>query len=258
MAETTTQSSDVYDFLAWLDVNKKRVITGLIVAGVVGAAVGIYLWQKTETEIKANEALLALPSGLAHNAATQPKAEDYKKVADQYPSSSAAERAELMAASTYFNQGEYAKAKDGFEKFIGSYPESDLKPQASYGVAATLEAMGNWDQATAKYKELAQQYRGQSVGTRANLSLARIYESQKKFDEALKIYSDMDAPNAPQDMARAEAVERREWLMSEHPELRKVATPQAQEQILEVTTPPEGSTNAPQIKVVTPGQTDKK
>ena len=257
MAETTTQSSDVYDLLAWLDVNKKRVITGLVIAGVVGTAVGIYLWQKKETEVKASAALLAVPSGLAHNA-PQPKAEDFAKIAQEYPSSSAAERAELMAASTYFSQGDYAKAKDGFEKFVGSHPDSDLKPQALYGVAATTEAMGQTDAAITKYKELAQQYRTQSVGTRANLALSRLLESQNKFEEALKIYSDIDAPNAPQDMARGEAVERREWLMSEHPELRKTSSPQPQEQILEVTTPPEGSTNAPQIKVVTPSQADKK
>lgn len=249
-----TQSDPLYDFLAWLDGNKKQVITGLAVAAIVGSVIGLYIWNKKSTETKANEALFAIPSAQGRNAATPPTGEAFLKVEQEYPNTSAAERAELIGAGFLFTGGKYDKAKAQFEEFLTERPKSELRSQAAFGIAACLEAQGKIDEAIKKYQEVAAQYKGKNVAPLASFAVARLYEMQDKPEEALKVYSDLQSSKDPNDMWRSEAVDREEKLLAKYPQLAGKYKPAAApgEQIIEVTTPPEGATDqTPKVRVLT-------
>jgi len=235
MAEST-ESSGVYDLLAWLEVNKTRVRNAIIVLLVVIVAVAFYMWNKTDSEKKASNALLALPSGQFRTAPATP--DDLLKVSNEYSNTKAAERAAILAAGALFSKGQYAEAKAQFEKFLSDHPSSDLKGQAAYGLATSLEAQGNADAAIAKYREVSTEFKDQNVAFQSKLAMARIYEAQNKPEEALKIYSDLQTSAAHFDVWRGEAAERRERVISAHPELAQ-KFPAPGEQIIEVTTPPD-------------------
>jgi TolA-binding protein len=239
------QSDAFYDFLAWLDRNKKQVALGVGAVLVAIAGYGLYSWNKQSTELSANDALFALPSGMAQSRGTPaPKPDAYIKVAEEYRNTSAGERAEMLAAGSLFSNGDYAKSQAAFEKFMSDRPESPLKPQAAFGVAACLEAQGKADAAKAKYQEVAQQYRAKNVAPLAKLSQARMLETEGKLDEALKIYQEMEASTAQNDMWKGEAVDRKEKLFAHHPDFAKTHAP-PKEQIIEVTTPPDPNAPAP-------------
>lgn len=247
------QADPLADFLIWLDRNKKQVGYSLIAVAVIGAAVGLYVWHKGEKETEANAALFALPSGFTQSRNQQPaNGEAFLKVADDYSGTSVAERAELMGAGVLFSSGKYKEAQAAFEKFLNDHPEAPnaLRAQASFGVASSLDALGNIDQAVAKYQAVEQQFRGENVVPLAALARGRILEMQNKSEEALKVYQNLESSSSPTDPWRTEAIDRREKLVARHPELASKYTPAPQEQILEVTTPPEGSTNAPTVRVV--------
>lgn len=249
METQPTQSDAFYDFLAWADKNKKQVITGLLAVAVVGAAIGLYVWNKNSKEASANDALFALPSGLMQARKAVPTGESYMKVADEYAGTGVAERAELIGAGFLFAEGKFDQARKAFEDFLTKYPESALKSQAAYGIAASLEA-GNKPEALAKYQDVVQKFPGENVAPLANLARARLLETQGKPEEALKIYDELQGSKIPGDSFKTEAMDRREKLLAKNPQLAPKTQPD--EQVIEVTTPPEGSTEAPKVRVVSP------
>lgn len=249
MESQSTESSWIYDFFAWLEVNKQRVLTGVILLAVVILAVGAYSWHKNKQEAEAGEALFAATPNLgARNVTVTP--EDYMKIAQEHPNTTAAERAELLAGAALFGRGDSAKAQTTFENFVSNHGNSELVSQAAFGVAACLEAQNKVDQAIAKYEEVARQYPHENVAPQAKLAAARLYEA-KDPAKAVKLYTDMEAAGGGPDMWKSEAIDRREKLLAKHPELRpaaptsKVISSSPGEQVIEVTTPPAPDSKQP-------------
>ena len=87
-----------------------------------------------------------------------------------------------------------------------------------------LEGQGNIDSAIAQYKSVISKYPGDSIVSPAKLTLARLYEEKAKADEALKLYDELGRSPSPYDPWAGEARERKEVLLTKHPELR-VTTP---------------------------------
>ena len=250
MEADQSQSSWIYDFFAWLEVNKQRVLTGVVVIAVAAAAVGAYSWHKQKSEVEAGDALFATAPGVGGRTASAAP-EEYLKIAAEHPHTSAAERAELLAAAGLFGRGETSKAQAAFEKFVADHGNSELTAQAAFGIAASLEGQNKIDQAINKYDEVARTYPHDNVAPQARLAVGRLYEAQNQAEKALKAYTDMEAIGGPMDMWKTEAIDRREKLLARNPQLRKTATSKVisstpGEQIIEVTTPPaETSTAAP-------------
>src|SRR5579872_3841225 len=225
MDTEVTQSADLFQLVAWLHANRKRLISILVVVVVLGAAIGLYVWNKKRTETEASEALsevkppVSNTSGTASQAPSPAAAEPYLKVAGQYPGTSGDAHALLLGAVTLFDAGKFADAQAQFEKYTREYPDSPLILQARVGVAASLEAQGKIADATARYKELTDRYPGAPIIFQAKSALARLYEAQNKPDLALRLYEELARGNN-NDSWSSEAGIQREELLEKHPNLR--------------------------------------
>src|SRR5690606_1229230 len=119
---------------------------------------------------------------------------DLLRVAQEYSGTSAAERARLLAAATYFTEGSYAEAEKEFSQFVRENPESPWVASAAYGTGAAQEAQNKLNEAQASYQNAAAAYANSAIADDAKLALARIYELQDKPDQALRLYNELLAP----------------------------------------------------------------
>ena len=253
------RQADVYDLLAWLEVNKKKVAIAAVALVVVGFGIATIRHLRTEKELNASGQLLALRATLnpATNAVpTQPSA--FLKVAEDFSGTSASERARLLAATALFTEGKYSEAEREFSAFTKNYAGSLWGGTAAYGVAAAQEAQ-NKPEALDSYQSVATAYANFAVGDEAKLALARIHESRKQPDQALKLYNELLAPRPgaqPGEVSHPEAAARKEALLRNHPELSTNVTRSASspvpsgEPTLQIpsaraTTPPTGTNGAP-------------
>ena len=223
------------EFLAWIEVNKKKLLIGIAAAAAAIGAYAIYQWHQSQAEAEASAALLKLdrPGGAAENA-PEPDGQAFVQVAAAHPGTSAAGRAVLFAADAFFRDGKFTEAQTQFEIFLRDYPENTLAPIAALGVATCLDAMNRTNEALAAYKDLLSRFAGSAVVAQAKLSLARLYEARNEPAQALKVYDELTRPNM-QSTWSSEATMWREQLLSRHPELAKTNAPAV----------PSLSTNAP-------------
>ena len=219
MDSETSQSSRFYEFLAWVELNKKNlaIAAGAIVALCFGYF--IYQWHSNEQEAAANQALSAIRSTPSSAAMLpEPKAQEYLKVANEFSGTAAGERALLMAAADLYAQGKYQEAQAQFERFLKNHSQSPLTPQAVYGVAACLDALNKVDEALAKYQDIMARYPSEPIAGQAKLAMGRLYEAKNQPELALKTYEDLTKGNVPS-VWSAEARTLRETLLQNHPNL---------------------------------------
>jgi predicted negative regulator of RcsB-dependent stress response len=222
--EESTPTLDTFKLLGWLHANRKRLLIGAIAVAVIGSAIAIMDWKKSQDEINANAALFAVPS-----LATSPdkvggaSPDALLDVAKDYPATAAAERATVLAAEALFVDGKYAEAEHQFSQFVADHAASPLMSQARVGVAASLEAQGKTSEAIQQYQQVLQLYPSEvSIVSPAKLTLARLCEEQGKFEQSMGYYDDLTKAPNPNDPWFAEAQERKVLLLSKHPELRKM------------------------------------
>lgn len=216
----TEREADLYDLLAWFEVNKMKVAVAVLIATVVGF--GIYTWNyfKGQKEMQASTDLLALhPSISTPTNTPPPQASAFVKIAQDYPKTPAGERAELLAASTLFTENKYPEAYERFSKFVNDHPQSPWVAESSYGQAAALEAMNKTNEAITAYQNVATGYKEAAVADDAKLAMARIYEAQKKPEQALRLYNELLPTGAAPGRApeREEARSKRDALFREFP-----------------------------------------
>ncbi len=225
MGTEITSSARFYDFLAWLDANKKRLGLAVGVLAVAGFVTAFVIWQNGQRELKANEALSNVQfARTAPKQADGVSSEVYLKVARDFGGTSAGARALLLGAVTLFVEGKYAEAQAQFAKFQPEYPDNPLVPQALMGLAACLEAQGKGAEATAKYQEVISRFpRDYSVG-QAKLGLATNYENQNKPEMAQQIYAELTQGSA-YSSASVEAGMRLEELLLKYPNLAPTNNP---------------------------------
>src|SRR4051812_3812574 len=119
MSSETTGNAGFYEFLAWLDLNKKRIATVLGAAIAVGFVVYVYRYFREEKETKASSALIALRPPLSGGTNVPPPApSSFLAIANDYSGTAAAERAHLLAAAALFDDNKYADAQKEFEGFV--------------------------------------------------------------------------------------------------------------------------------------------
>jgi predicted negative regulator of RcsB-dependent stress response len=218
---TEERGTDVYDLLAWFEVNKKPIALVLVVSAAIGFAIYTWSYLKEQKELKASTALFDLHPALAYPTnVAPPQASSLVKVAQEYSGTAAAERAELLAASALFTENKYSEAQAAFEKFMNQHPQSLWFSEADYGVAACLEALNKTNEAAAAYQKVATAYAGQAIGEQAKLAQARILEAEKKPEQALRIYNELIPVNpAMRTPASMEAQSHREAIYRDFPNL---------------------------------------
>jgi len=219
MSSDVTQTAGFYDFLAWLEVNKKRVVTITAVVAVLALAISYVIYNKNQREIAADAALLKLGLPLAQSdSAPTSTAKDFEKVALDFAGTGAAERAMLESAGLLFSENQYVEALNQFKKFQSVYGASRMAGIAAIGVATCLDAQNKTDEAINAYKDVLTRYPSESVAGQARIALGRIYEARKQPDVALKYYDDILKASTRSGWAN-EAGEFREMLLAKNPNL---------------------------------------
>lgn len=221
-------SAGLYNFLGWLDVNKKRVAIGIVIVAILGLIAGFVVWQQSEAKYAAAESVssIRIPFG-AENPAPG-TAEAYLKVAQEHPKTPAAQQGLLRAGTIYFQSGDYAKAQEQFNKLVSSYPESALVPQARYGIAAALDGQGNTQEAITKFNDFVRSYPNDAASEDARLNLARLYQKAGKPTEAIATLSAITnaAPFSP---LGGEVQERLKAIYAKNPSLAPAPAPRIQQ-----------------------------
>ena len=253
-------SADWITFLAWLEVNKKRVIMAAgIVLGLIAVA-SLYAWYSGEKEADASRALsnIQLPFG-AGEMLPQSTLDGLKKVVADYAGTKAAVRAELELAAAYDMQGNDGEAGKGFANFLRDRADSQWVSQAYFGVAASLDAEKKTDEALKKYGDFLARYQNDPLADQARLNQGLLYEQTQKLEDAAKLYDRMTKAQSYSTAAR-EAEGRLHQLYAAHPNLIPSNPPPTKSAMPTVTqgtnriqvTPKPAGSNAPIIKL-TPG-----
>ncbi len=220
MSSNATESAGLFEFLAWIEVNKKRLVIGATAVAIIGFGIWFYRLKAAQTEEAATAALLQLNPAAAGSAA-QPSASssDFLQIANAYAGTAAGEHALYLAAGAQFAEGKYTDAKATFERFLREHDGSSLAPGASFGVAACLDALDQASEAAAKYQELIARFRDTAEAGQAKLALARIDEAQKHPEQALQIYDEMTRSNVTANAWSSAAGMKREELLQKYPQL---------------------------------------
>jgi tetratricopeptide (TPR) repeat protein len=222
------ESSLWLDFLAWFEVNKKKLLIAAIIFVAVWIGSVIVIHAKRAREAEASAALAALRPPLGQPLANPYPATKYLEIAQKYKGTEAAPRALILAATAYYMEGKYAEAQKTYEQFLKEYPENLFAPQAVYGIATSLEAQGKESEALAKYQEIITRYSTEPyVLIPAKMAYARLMEKQGKFDLAYNAYNDVIRNDIYSSWAQ-EAMNRMHLLEKAHPELLKPKVTQAQ------------------------------
>jgi tetratricopeptide (TPR) repeat protein len=211
------------EFLAWLEVNKKRLAVAAVLALVVGFGVYLFNYMGEQKETAASAALIALhtPAGATNEPPIPASA--FLKIAADHPGTAAAERALILAGGAYFTDGKYSDARNQFDRLLKEQPSSKWAADAAFGIAASLESEGKRDEALTAYQRVVTGYPNSPVVNESRLAMARIYEAKNQPAEALKQYDDITHAGM-MSMRAQDAMMRRSQLLKQHPELEKPAT----------------------------------
>jgi TolA-binding protein len=210
---------------AWFIANKKPTFWGAGVILAAGVIIAYVLYQQSEADIAASEALsnASMPQTSADGSRAD-NAEAYLKVAASYPKSRAASRALLLAAGNLFVEGKYAEAKTQFERFKRDYPNSQFIAEAMLGIAACLEAQNQTREAMAAYKDVIDRHPGDSNVPHAKFALGGLYEAQNEPEKARGLFEDVERTD-PSGSLGDEARMRMEDLKTKYPKLFAPVTP---------------------------------
>jgi tetratricopeptide (TPR) repeat protein len=221
MESGTPPSAGFYDFLGWLETNKKRVAIGAAAIFVLAVIVGFFVWRSGQREIEAEEALSSIKAAASPTDLPAPgSAEAMAKIAEEYPKTAAAAKALVRSGTIYFDQGDFARAQVQFEKLLRDYGDTTWVPTAVYGVAASLDAQSRQAEAIAKYNDFIRNYPSDAAVDQARLNLARLYEQTKQPALALDVLKKMtEGQQAGMSPGTAEAQERIHELYAKNPSL---------------------------------------
>jgi tetratricopeptide (TPR) repeat protein len=223
MDSDIAHSDTFWKLWAWFEKNRKQVIYGVVAAATLALVIWFFVWRSEENQIAASQALARVSSSQLLNPAGGPgTAEAFLKIATDYPGSSAAESAVLLAAGNYFTQGKYSEAQGLFGRFIREYNSSRMLGQAKLGVAASLDAQGKTTEAIAAYKDLVDRHPSEIVVPQAKFALARLYENQKQPELAKKLFEEVARGDSYGSIG-SEAGMRLEELKLKYPNLTPIA-----------------------------------
>jgi tetratricopeptide (TPR) repeat protein len=219
------QSAKTVEFLAWFEVNKRRLLVGAVVLGVLAAGIAVQRWYQGERELAANTALLKAQLAESLNPGQSTPASEFQRVAAEHAGTAAAGRALLFAGEALFRDAQYGEALSEFENAAAKLKDESLAAVAGYGRAASLDALGRTAEAEAAYQEVAARYSSFSVAEQSKLALGGLLEQKGDLRQALQTYNQLT--NAATSGWASEAQLRRAALIANHPELGATNSPAA-------------------------------
>ncbi len=225
MDSETQKTEALYDFLGWLETNKKQVA---MVAGAAVLIVGIIatvMWFRGQEEFRASEALSAIYIPVVTSNTLAPDTLDkLQKVISDYSGTAAAARAELIRAGLLYTTGRYADAQAAFEKFVRDHPENQWVSEAYYGLAVCWDAQNKTNDAIAKYGDFVRRFPSDPKVDPARLHLATLFEAVGKPADAVKEYDQVVKAAVPSPF-QGEAQERLRRLLIKYPNLAPTTLP---------------------------------
>jgi predicted negative regulator of RcsB-dependent stress response len=227
MDSEASQSGGMVSFLAWVEINKQKLIIAGVAAIVAIAVISIIIQRQAQREQSASEALSNVRLPFNPGAPLPPGIVDaLSKVVADYQGTRAASRALLLSAGVLFQEGKYAESQSRFNQVIQQYADSPWAAEANFGVAAALEAQGKTAEATAKFEEVRRRFANAPIAEEVKFSLARLYVSPKP-EEAFKLTQELlKGSGGPNNSGIAmEAAMLQEDLIKKHPELAKFKEP---------------------------------
>ncbi len=221
--------ADILTVAAWAEQNKKQLLTAGAILLVVGAIIGIYFWHDNYVTAQADAALdrVVVP---ADGSALDPAA--LIGLANQYPSTTAAARALLLAAARQFDLGNFDQAQATFQRFLAEHHDYPLAGQAAIGLAACLEAQGKIPEAISRYQEILNHPSDPTL-VQAQLALGRLYALQAKPDEAFRMDATVlqGAQNGNENSFTVEARVQLTDLLAKNPDFAAKVRQQEQQQL---------------------------
>lgn len=186
-------TATLYLFKIWpaIEANKKRIAMGAGAILVVVLLVLFFSWQKDQKEINAGQAYSQMLVSLQPNDSPADLANQYLKIAGDYPGTQAGQRALLQGAADLFTAGNYADSQTQFQKYLDANPDNSMAAIAALGIAACTEAAGKPDAALDAYKRVTDDYSDLPSQISAKFAIARIYEKQGKLTDAIRYYDEV-------------------------------------------------------------------
>jgi len=202
----------------WFEDNRPAVMWGSGTVGVIGIAVGFFIWHGYARQASANDALSDALSRVSVSADHQPNPALLLQVARDYPQTAAAGRALLLAGGDLFAAGKTHEARPIFERYLREYRDGPFAGQALLGIASCQEAEGATNDAVNAYLDIVQHHASDNIVPQAKYALARIYEAQGKLEQARDQLEEL-ARNPIYNTLSADVGMRLEDLFAKHPEL---------------------------------------
>ncbi len=169
-----------------IETNKKAM--GIALGAILVVAALFFIWlylYKVPTNNKAMEAYNKVELSTMGNDSIA--AAQYKKVADEYGSTSAGKLAALSAAQTLYNSGKYEEAAKYLKKFSSN--DKVLDANAKVLLGDCYVNLKKYDDAISAFKDAVKKADGNpQIAPRALLKEAVVYDEQKKFNDALNCY----------------------------------------------------------------------
>ncbi len=169
-----------------IETNKKAM--GIALGAILVVAALFFIWlylYKVPTGNKAMEAYNKVELSTMGNDSIA--AAQYKKVADEYGSTSAGKLAALSAAQTLYNSGKYEEAAKYLDKF--SSKDKVLDANAKVLLGDCYVNLKKYDDAISAFKSAVKKADGNpQIAPRALLKQAVVYDEQKKYNDALNCY----------------------------------------------------------------------
>jgi predicted negative regulator of RcsB-dependent stress response len=247
MSSDASESTLQFDLLSWFELNRKRIVWGIVTVVVAIAAFLFLRWRSAESEVSASTAVLKASGALTPGSRTNPVSSAVLlQLAGAHSGTRAAERAQLLGAGALFAEGKFAESQAQFEAFRQKHGDSPLVPTAAFGVACAVDAQGKTNEAVAAYQAVITQFSTESIANQARLGKARLHEAMNQPEQALALYDELAKPGAFTPSAQ-EAMGRREALLARNPSLVKPAT-NAPSLVPEATPIPPGSPLTPPNK----------
>jgi TolA-binding protein len=238
MASEAPPAFDIYKLHAWYSKNRKQVnwISAAVVVVVLIGSITAYSRGKVDAEASEAVSNVALPAAAGGPMAGVGTAEAYLQVAAKYPDSRAAARAILLAAGTYFTDGQFEQARTTFEKFTHTHRDSPFMGEALLGIAGCYDALGRTNEAINAYKDIVDRHPNENIVPQAKFALARLYDAQNNIEQARTLYEEVAKPEGGTSIS-SEAGIRLEELKIKYPPPAPPATPTPAPEV-PATTPP--------------------